>query len=213
MRLSFRPRLVLGTDIVHLPRLLWAEKPNWRRLQAFAKRILTQAEMNTFVKRHPFFNQDNKAIKVPVMSLTQMNAIREFVGGRWAAKEAAMKAWGADILSPQQLEVSQDKKGRPSIHCFVPEGTDADNITSQEGLLTLSHDADHVTAVVLAEPLHPKLQAEFVKIMSEARAKVRGSLRSKSEPSEDKREPLADERDFFPQSDPQFDNIIDVDKP
>ena len=135
--------------------------------------------------------------------------LRDYIAGRWAAKEAAKKAWGADLLSWQQLEVTaRGDEGRPTIHCFLPtdklEHPDADRmITSQQASLSISHDQDYATAVVLAEPLHPKLRAEFVKIKSEARAKTDGSLEHKPEQKQDKAA-------VSPSNDSTLENLVDL---
>jgi holo-[acyl-carrier protein] synthase len=84
--------LGLGTDIVEIARL--SEEPN---LSRFAKRILTQSELTTFLSH-----------KMP----------GRFLAKRFAAKEAAVKALGTGIgngISWQHIEISNNELGQPLI--------------------------------------------------------------------------------------------------
>lgn len=64
---------------------------------------------------------------------------------RWAAKEAAYKALPpASVNSWRDLDLSHDKKGRPTL-TVVPEK--ADGVTLMP---TISHDAGVVVACVVA---------------------------------------------------------------
>lgn len=187
MRVPFRPGLVLGTDIAYLPRFLDMEEPNFTRLRSLARRVLTKTEYASMTDIAPMLDVCADRNNPVFQDRAVRHKLRSFVAGRWAAKEAAKKAWGAELLSWQQLEVTaRGDEGRPTIHCFLPtDGTghaDAkEMITSQLASLSISHDQDYATAVVLAEPLHPTLRAEFERIMREARAKTDGSLTHKPE--------------------------------
>ena len=76
----------------------------------------------------------------------------ESLAARFAAKEAVAKALGAPGgLSWRDAEVVQDEGGRPRLvlHGGVAEEAAAQGITTWH--LSLSHDGDVATAVVVAE--------------------------------------------------------------
>ena len=76
----------------------------------------------------------------------------ESLAARFAAKEAVAKALGAPGgLSWRDAEVVQDDSGRPRLllHGAVAEEAAAQGITTWH--LSLSHDGDVATAVVVAE--------------------------------------------------------------
>lgn len=76
----------------------------------------------------------------------------ESLAARFAAKEAVAKALGAPGgLSWRDAEVVQDADGRPRLvlHGAVAEEAAAQGITTWH--LSLSHDGDVATAVVVAE--------------------------------------------------------------
>ena len=119
----------IGTDIVQIERI----RASLDRLgDAFARRILTDAEFNQF--------QESKQ---PV----------SFLAKRFAAKEAASKALGTGIgkVSFQHLEVTNDEMGAPlfSFSGFAAELQQSKGITRLH--LSLSDEKDSAIAFVVLE--------------------------------------------------------------
>lgn len=93
--------------------------------RGFEKRVLTTAELNRFE------------------SLSDKRKI-EYLAGRWAAKEALVKALGTGIgkYSFQNMEVLNDSKGAPYFN-QAP--------TKAKIWLSISHSANFVQASVILE--------------------------------------------------------------
>ncbi|APT92028.1 4'-phosphopantetheinyl transferase [Corynebacterium phocae] len=85
----------------------------------------------------------------------------EHLAGRWAAKEAFIKAWsqalygappvvGPDAVDFSQLEIRPDAWGRVAV---VPTGdlarAVADSVGALSTSLSISHDGDYATATVI----------------------------------------------------------------
>lgn len=99
-----------------------------------------------------------------------------WLAGRWAAKEAARKAWGAAILSWKDVRVELDTGLSPPgtskpvrIVCQPYHTQDSPDFDEsehqlnlrQEGRLSVSHDGDYCVATVIAEPLNEELLSVF----------------------------------------------------
>jgi holo-[acyl-carrier protein] synthase len=113
-----------GVDNVELSRIERALSRNLR----FARRVLTENEMATF------------------LTLSGQRQI-EFLGGRWAAKEAYAKAYGTGIgsqVSFRDLEILPDKFGAPKFikHPFSDRGI---------AHLSISHTTLEAVASVILE--------------------------------------------------------------
>jgi holo-[acyl-carrier protein] synthase len=156
----------IGTDIVHIKRireLIFGRletDDGGKRLTRFLDRILHPLERQDFDKRFPAFirrignehPQDsdhglNAQFKEPTGS---------WVAGRWAAKEAAKKAWGAQTLGFKDVRVEVCEDGAVQIVCSgwrtlaigqLPERAE------QVGRLSISHDGEYAVATVMATPL------------------------------------------------------------
>ncbi|KAK5093948.1 hypothetical protein LTR70_004474 [Exophiala xenobiotica] len=110
--------------------------------------------------------------------------IRNYLAGRWAAKEAARKAWGAHLLGFKDVRVAFDMPNSPGdphdrnsnhetawpgvkIVCepyYGMYGVNRGAIDAgprQEGRLSISHDGDYVVATVIAEPLNEQMRNVF----------------------------------------------------
>ncbi|ETN47139.1 uncharacterized protein HMPREF1541_01330, partial [Cyphellophora europaea CBS 101466] len=176
MRLGFKGNLVIGTDITNIRRFLDPDKPDWRRLKRFARHFLLKDELVAIETRFPSFQLrlDNENERVPELSSHQCAQVSRAVAGRWAAKEAAKKAWGAHLIHWKALRVFHTTTFEPVIVCFTGDSqtSESDKITEQQGELTIAHDGDYATATVLANKLHADLIAEFVKIKREAKSRL-----------------------------------------
>ena len=118
----------IGTDIVDLARLKAAITRNG---EAFLRRVYTAAEL-TEAKDRP-----------------------EYLGGRWAAKEAAAKALGCGIggeCSFTDIEITDNSAGAPMITCTAPA---AARLAESGGKLhwhvSISHERAYAVATVIIE--------------------------------------------------------------
>lgn len=154
----------IGTDIVHIKRIreiiVRRLRPNdgGKRLRRFLDRILHPLERQDFGKRFPALinicSNGHPQDSNPV--LTAQFHESTWLAGRWAAKEAARKAWGAHTLGFKDVRVEVCKGGEVQIVCYgwrnpavgqVPERAE------QTGRLSISHDGEYAVATVMATPL------------------------------------------------------------
>lgn len=107
------PSNKIGVDIVYLPRL-----SNKTENNEFINKILTPNEKELYFK------------------LTSSRRKLEFLGGRFAAKEAYSKALGTGIGETDFLdvEITYDERGKPF---------------SNKMEVSISHDQDYVIAMVM----------------------------------------------------------------
>lgn len=126
----------IGTDIVHLPRILrLINKPGY--LTRFTTRILTTTENTDFQRRFHLQPPSD-----PTTSPPASRDMARWLAGRFAAKEAARKAApeGAGDVSWKDVQVGIGRGGRPDLR-----------VLGREAKVSISHDADYVVATVLAD--------------------------------------------------------------
>lgn len=146
--LPFPFALNIGTDVVHLPRILRllshrGARSNENYLDKFTRRILCPQEQQDFHAR--FKTSAHPPSSPPVVTAD----MARWLAGRFAAKEAARKAapGGAasigwkDVLV-QAAPATAAGSGRPEVVFLGKE--------SRVGKLSISHDGDYVVATVLA---------------------------------------------------------------
>ncbi|KAL1988607.1 hypothetical protein VTN96DRAFT_9002 [Rasamsonia emersonii] len=154
--LPFPYALNIGTDVVHLPRILRLisrprRKGNESYLERFTRRILTQQEQHDFHAR--FYRDNNTSPRGPTIT-TEM---ARWLAGRFAAKEAARKAapggaasvgWKNVLVRTENSDSGSDgsSSGRPEV-VYLGDG-EGDSV--RLGKLSISHDGDYVVATVLA---------------------------------------------------------------
>ena len=111
----------IGIDLIELYRIDQAIEKNTR----FSKRVLTKKEMTVYNK------------------LPNNRRKKEFLAGRFAAKEAFAKAAGTGIgkLSFQDIEILNEKSGAPFLKV---KGYDDNNI-----FLSISHSKEYAIAQVI----------------------------------------------------------------
>ncbi len=75
------------------------------------------------------------------------------VAGRWAAKEAFLKALGADVrgIPYRDIEVRRSPEGPVSIALHGKALTAVNRLGGQRVHLTISHERDYAVAMVLVE--------------------------------------------------------------
>ncbi|MCW8333670.1 holo-ACP synthase [Vibrio sp. SCSIO 43135] len=120
----------LGTDIAEIERI---EKALARTGEAFARRILTESEMETF---------------------TGLKQQGRFLAKRFAAKEAASKALGTGIahgVSFQDFTIANDQNGKPILSLSNKALDIAQGMKVQNIHLTISDERHYAVATVLLE--------------------------------------------------------------
>lgn len=128
----------IGVDLVHVP--------------AFRSQLATPGST---------FESVFSALELRVAAGKPDRAVH--LAGRWAAKEAFVKAWSQalygrppvispDLLNWREIEVRPDRWGRVAV---LPTGEVAAALTASVGQvdtsLSISHDGDYATATVLLE--------------------------------------------------------------
>ncbi len=74
--------------------------------------------------------------------------------GRWAAKEAVLKAFGMGmrgVYSWQEVEIINDSMGRPEVHLGSRLLSEFDRMGGKTILVSISHCHDHATAIAAIE--------------------------------------------------------------
>ena len=118
----------IGNDIVELARLEQAVK---RGGEAFLKRVYTANE------------------------LAEGHLRLEYLGGRWAAKEAAAKALGCGIgagCAFTDIEISGSPSGAPVLKCTAPAvAALAEHHRGLRWHVSISHEHAYAVATVIVE--------------------------------------------------------------
>lgn len=176
MRVPFPLALRVGTDIIATNRILCPIKPDQKRLLQLAKRYLHPSEIHIVNERFPSWTS------LEQLNERQIRSLSAWLAGRWAAKEAAKKAWGATLLSFRDLKVEPESGGAVQMVCYIGDhgqtdsfrrsSTIVDKVTEQTAQLSISHDGDYTVATVIATPLHHDIVAELRARKANAEAKV-----------------------------------------
>ncbi|KAL1998862.1 hypothetical protein VTN02DRAFT_5463 [Thermoascus thermophilus] len=148
--LPFPYALNIGTDIVHLPRILrLISRPGARGantyLERFTRRILCEQEQRDFRAR--FAPSHPTSAAEPHLRIPVSEDMARWLAGRFAAKEAARKAapGGASSIGWKDVLVRAEETGagRPEVVYLGHDG-------GRVGKLSISHDGEYVVATVLA---------------------------------------------------------------
>ncbi|KEF58908.1 uncharacterized protein A1O9_03751 [Exophiala aquamarina CBS 119918] len=171
MRVPFPLSLRVGTDIIATSRILCPINPDQKRLFRLTKRYLHPSELCILDQRFPSWKT------LDASNEPQRRQLSGWLAGRWAAKEAAKKTWGASLLSFTDLKVETEIGGGVHIVCDVSHGDfdpspGNDKVTEQIAQLSISHDGDYTIATVLATPLHDDIMTELAARKAKAEAKV-----------------------------------------
>lgn len=153
--LPFPYSLNIGTDIVHLPRILrlitTSNRESSSKLDRFTRRILCEQEQRDFCSRFRLSTSLGNGPRFDRVTPTPDMA--RWLAGRFAAKEAARKASnrGAGGIGWKEVLVSVEDtgtvgSGRPQVIYLDPKGEGNARI----GKLSISHDGEYVVATVLA---------------------------------------------------------------
>ena len=204
--LPFRLPLNIGTDIVRTARFIDPKNPNIYRALKLMKKYLNPAEQAHIVHRYPMVLQARAAPNTN-LSANTYNSVSHVLAGRWAAKEAAKKAWGATLVAFSDLTVHHEEDGSGQLKVTINVGgkdeQDQWKILGQDARLSISHEGDYAVATVLAQELHPDiLQRLKDRVQTRAGPLVRHVSLHKpersSEPSEDEAFPELSGNSTFP---------------
>ena len=154
-RVGSSPPFTLGTDIVRISRIVHIicrgsvpSRLSQQAIERFSNRILHPSERDDFCRR---FGKSDLADNSEIH-----RNLPEWLAGRWAAKEAAKKAWGATALGFKDVRVRIRQAGDVEIVCGCESqarGSKKVVMVEQVGKLSIAHDGDYAVATVLAEPL------------------------------------------------------------
>lgn len=154
--------------------------------------ILTDTERKEFTRRFPFMAEGEDENVARNQRTGVQRGMAEFITGRWAAKEAAKKAWGAGFITWKHLEIIGGRGANPYIVCDTGvQSNNSSTVTSQEGQCSISHDFGYAIATVLAETLHADIVTELKRQKAEAMANVESEPSLKSEDEEGINTPLS----------------------
>ena len=120
----------IGTDIVEVERI-----KNLSSINKFAKKILSQKELNTF-------NSLNKDQKV------------YFLSKQFAAKEAISKALGTGIgheASLNNIEILRDEKGKPFFNAINELSLLISDLGITKTHVSLADESNYAIAMVILE--------------------------------------------------------------
>lgn len=155
--LPFPYSLNVGTDIVHLPRILRlitrTAGGSSSKLERFTRRILCEQELQDFRSRFLLSPATAPGSEPCLRTITPTPDMARWLAGRFAAKEAARKAStrGAGAIGWKDVLVRVEDtgtlgSGRPQV---VYLDTKSEGNT-RIGKLSISHDGEYVVATVLA---------------------------------------------------------------
>ncbi|RVX68580.1 hypothetical protein B0A52_07007 [Exophiala mesophila] len=169
MRLAFPLDIRIGTDLIATNRILPTLNPNQRHLNRLTKRFLHPNELAELTRRFPEWTSIERQPE------HERKHVATWLAGRWAAKEAAKKAWGATILSFSDLRVDLEPSGNPYMICDTRGYSDPSpsRVTEQVGQLSISHDGDYTMATVIVTPLHQDIITDLGRRKAEAESRVR----------------------------------------
>ena len=160
MRIPFPAALKVGTDIVHISRIEKViSKNNYHALQGFLKRVLHPLECRDFIKKFPEWRTKAAILDLRHEQAHSGRALSRWLSGRWAAKEAARKAWGATSLGFKDVRVEiHAATGEVQMVCHGEDLIKGSikQAAEQVAQLSISHDGDYAMATVLATPLQLK---------------------------------------------------------
>ncbi len=187
MRIPFAWGLCIGTDLVKIARirdLIWNKAlptPQKERIPRFLTRILHPRERLDFDARFPGL-EELLAAEDNIRSRHRDNTA-QWLAGRWAAKEAAKKAWGATKLGFKDVRVEICADGQVQVVCHgktISHNGELDE-AEQVGKLSISHDGDYAIATVLATPLVVLLIDDAGNDLSPKSTRKRSHLRPEPE--------------------------------
>lgn len=171
------PSLSIGTDIAHIPRIARLVASQ-RTLPRFLRKLFTSREERAFHLRFPLGGSPDSDSGSSSGGEQQRreDAAARYLAGRWAAKEAVVKACSWRRLMFDEIQILKDEGGkrvygvildRPEVRramrredwgrkdesrseVLTGEGEEDEDIPGQIVKISISHDGEYATAVCLA---------------------------------------------------------------
>ncbi|KAI9104093.1 4'-phosphopantetheinyl transferase superfamily [Phlyctochytrium arcticum] len=144
-----------GIDLCHLPHL--SSLLTRRSPLRLARRIFGPKEYDLFLDTFSGCHQQQLEARFETSTLwthlpVQQKRLVTYLGGRWAAKEATIKAlYPYDKLSAKDVVILK-RQGKPYAelppHVITKEGIDASHIS-------ISHDGEYAVAIAILEGTPP----------------------------------------------------------
>jgi holo-[acyl-carrier protein] synthase len=162
IRRPFPHALNIGTDICHIPRIDAILSENERTAQRFLKKVLNPAEdlykgksieetlRNWHAQR---LSSGEKSTTLSEDGALLAKGLSQFVAGRWAAKEAIIKAHTGARLTMKDITIESVTKedgssGAPIAWVDIWEGAKLKE--QREVKISVTHDGEYAMAVCLA---------------------------------------------------------------
>lgn len=164
-RISHNAELLLGTDIAATRRFLDWDKPDNTKFSRLSARLLHNSDK--YVLRQRFGLIEN----VEKRTVNERKLIAQWFAGRFAAKEAAKKAWGPSLVSWKDIYLERPAGGPPVLVCSPFPYHSATKV-EQTATLSISHDGDYTLATVIASPLDSVILTELKRRKAEADQKI-----------------------------------------
>ncbi|KAK0712141.1 hypothetical protein B0T21DRAFT_297825 [Apiosordaria backusii] len=152
--------LTLGTDVCMIPRVYTLISTNQGTpiIPTLARPFAALNNVDRFTKKLLTNNEKQRLEEMPVGDRKgEVWKLAEWLAGRWAAKEAVIKAHafrtgpeGAGKLTFGGVEIVRSALGRltrPPTAVIL--GDENSGVRAQMALLSISHDGDYATAVCL----------------------------------------------------------------
>lgn len=174
------PSLSIGTDIAHIPRIARLVASE-RTLPRFLRKVLTSREEREFHVRFSKSGYESSNSDSGIGGETQdsrwVDEAARFLAGRWAAKEAIVKACSWRSLTFDEIQIRKDvgskriygvildkpeiRRAMRQMHaeqdlCSNDEESEyvgeqrTDDPTGQVVKISISHDGEYATAVCMA---------------------------------------------------------------
>lgn len=118
----------MGTDIVQISRISHILQKN---SESFLRKVLHKME----IEEYSHITLDKKK--------------NQFVAGRWAVKEALVKATGDKSIIYSKVIVQKDARGQPSLVIEKHDAYSNKEIDDSRFLCSISHEDEYATAVVI----------------------------------------------------------------
>ncbi|KAI9706955.1 MAG: hypothetical protein M1820_004542 [Bogoriella megaspora] len=136
----------IGIDIVYIPRILKLISGN-SKLQRFLDRIYTSRERTDF---HHNWGSHQEILRDSL----KLKRCAAHIAGRWAAKEAVIKAATPRKVFMNQIEVFKSSEGYPVAILLESSEVEAGSFPSTANergdnllRLSISHDGDYAVAI------------------------------------------------------------------
>ena len=116
------------------------------------------ARVGSIYAKHGHHFVKNILTPVELERMAELKDPKEFIAGRWAAKEAFSKALGTGMCAEcafVEIEVLSDERGKPFIRLYAATAETAKRLGIARIHVSISHERDFATAFVVLETVDP----------------------------------------------------------